>query len=280
MLPRWGKSLLLVAHLVVVGSWVGATALVAWFLADGRPDSDLAAFRIHDLAIWSSLAVLGTSVAFSLFTPWGFFGHRWLTAKWLALAALSLVAIFVRAPAVSALAAAADVGTPAEHWRAQAMGASAAELVALVLIVALSVFKPWGKIAWRRAVPRRVLVPAVLAATVLAAGLSIAQSTVLSRFRATLIPAVPIPGTAGPLTCTGEARLGVAATATVRVEAGRVIAVDAHATPATHYAGLAEGVAAKVVREQRVDVDAVTGATTTSRVLQLAVADALQRCPR
>lgn len=280
MLPRWGKSLLLVVHLVVVGSWIGATALVLWFLMDGRPASDLAAFRIHDVAIWSSLAVLATSVAFSLFTPWGFFAHRWLTLKWLALAALSLLAIFVRAPALSALAAAAALGADGAEGRAQAQLSSAAELLALVLVVALSVFKPWGKTTLRWAPPRKVLVPGVLVAAAAVAVLSVAQAIVLYRYRATPIPAVPIPQLAGPSTCKGSARLGVDAEATVRVEGGRLSAVEAHARPSSHYGRLAEGVGTSMVREQRVDVDAITGATTTSRVLQLAVADALARCPR
>ena len=278
MLPRWGKSLLLSLHIVLTGAWLGATALVLWLLADARQASDLAAFRIHDVAIWSSLAVLGTSVCFAIFTPWGFFKHRWLLLKWLGLVALSLIAVFVRTPALNALAAAVDVGEDAGGWRAQALGSATIELVALVLLVVLSVFKPWGKTSLSWSPPRVALVPAALALVVVVMGLSIAQSLVLVGYRATEVPPVPVP--AGTASFEGSARLGVGARATVRIEGGRIVDVQARAVPDSHYARLAQGVARKMVREQRVDVDAVTGATTTSRALQLAAADALRRCAR
>lgn len=278
MLPRWGKSILLSVHLVVVGAWIGATALVLWMLADATAAADLAAFRIHDVAIWSSLAVLGTSVCFALFTPWGFFKHRWLVTKWIGLVALSLLAILVRAPALAALAAAADVADSAAPSRTTALASAAVELTILVLLVVLSVFKPWGKtrLTWEPA--RKVLVPATLAIVVVIGGLSVAQSVLLARYRATAIPPVAFPIRSGAVVCEGQARLGVDGQATLRFEDGHLVDVQASAEYDTHYARLAQGVGRKMVREQRVDVDAVTGATTTSRVLQLAAVDALKRC--
>ena len=41
------------------------------------------------------------------------------------------------------------------------------------------------------------------------------------------------------------------------------------------YARLAEGITHKIIREQKVNIDAVTGATTTSKILMKAVETAI-----
>lgn len=276
MLPRWGRLALLSLHIMLTGAWLGASALIAWLLLDATPATDLAAFLVQDVAIWSSLAVLGTSVCFALFTPWAFFRHRWLIVKWLGLVVLSLLAMFVRTPAVNALAAAADLAQDGGPWRLQALASSAFEVGALASLVALSVVKPWGKTQLPWSPPRKVIVPAVVTVVLLVAGLSIAQAAVLAGYRATAITAAVLP--AGSVTCEGRARLGVEAEARLRIDGGRLVEASTTARPETHYTRLARGVGDKMLREQRIDVDAVTGATTTSRALQLAAIDALRRC--
>ncbi len=63
----------------------------------------------------------------------------------------------------------------------------------------------------------------------------------------------------------------------VRVEtrAGKIDSVSILDNRDTPHAKKAEGVVARVLAEQRVDVDAVSGATTTSKALLQAIASAL-----
>jgi uncharacterized protein with FMN-binding domain len=62
-----------------------------------------------------------------------------------------------------------------------------------------------------------------------------------------------------------------------RVAHGRLVDVVVTEGPTGHYAMLARGVGAKMVNVQRVDVDGVSGATTTSRAIQKAVELALTK---
>jgi len=61
----------------------------------------------------------------------------------------------------------------------------------------------------------------------------------------------------------------------VHVDNGRIVAIDILKNRATNHAIMAEGVVSRVLSEQKTDVDAVTGATTTSKALLKAIENAL-----
>lgn len=61
----------------------------------------------------------------------------------------------------------------------------------------------------------------------------------------------------------------------VHVDNGQILAIDILKNRSTKHARLAEGVVTRVLSEQRTDVDAVAGATTTSKALLKAIENAL-----
>lgn len=268
------RKAILVVHLLVNAGWLGALLCMGALVLIARPFADRAAFVLNDVAVWTSLLVLATSLCFANFTPWGFLRFKWVTLKWIALALLSLEGVFLRTPALNALAAHADVHSTAGP-RAGAIAWVAAECAALALVFLLSVAKPWGRIA-RVLEPSPVLKVAIGVVALVLAAFASAQSAYLSHLRATAIAAVDLPRVADG-EHTGEAIVGVRVAVRARVAHGRLVDVVVTDGPTGHYAMLARGVSAKMVRAQRIDVDGVSGATTTSRAIQKAVEVALTK---
>src|SRR5262249_11745768 len=140
--------LVLVAHLAVFAGWLGGVLAMLALVLAGSARAVLAAFLVNDLVVWSSLAVLVTSTAFALWTPWGFFRFRFVIVKWCALVALALLGVFWRTPAINTLAANADV-TGEVGARGGAIALLAIEAIVLVAVAALSVWRPWGRTTLR-----------------------------------------------------------------------------------------------------------------------------------
>lgn len=284
MLPRLWRLLLLTLHITLNAVWLGALTGELILLARHDASATQAAFEVHDvLVVFASLAVTVTGSVFSLFTPWGFFRFPWVTTKWAVLAVLALVTVLLHTPALNTAAAWADVLGPAfiddaaarDAWQSSALW-GLLELVLLVGIIALSVVKPWGRrghdegpLPWRwRA--------ALAACVVVGVGFAVIQSAALASLRRAPIPLVDVASARD-----GTWR-GVAEGAPFRCEVdvtvagGRLAALAAVDCLSGTYPELARLVERKVVARQSIDVDGVTGATTTSRTLLRAAGAALR----
>jgi hypothetical protein len=95
------------------------------------------------------LGAVATSFIYALFTPWGFFRHRWIVVKWIILAAVLAVMIFGLAPTIIEIAAITDGGMlPAslvDEYRAAVRLGVLYCGIEVTLMIALSVasyFKP------------------------------------------------------------------------------------------------------------------------------------------
>jgi uncharacterized protein with FMN-binding domain len=191
------------------------------------------------------------------------------------------------APHVSAISAlsdamsgeVADQATYAAHAQA-VMLASGLQAVVLVGIVAVSVFKPWGPRPalrhWPRAVPLGIAALIVLA---LAGNLWV-QNVQLEGYRRLPVAEVDV-GVLRDGSYEGQdVQTGFVYRVRVRVAGGRIERVELLSTRDGDYARLAALAVDRLAGRARNDVDAVSGATTTSKALLRAVADALQRAPR
>jgi uncharacterized protein with FMN-binding domain len=138
----------------------------------------------------------------------------------------------------------------------------------------VSTFKPWGRFSRRFDVDPKKLRIAVAALATLGIAFGVFNYATLRSQRN-----MPIPrATAEALddgTYPGVAACDFDYAVSVRVERGAIAAIDVVNTRDSHYARFAEGVLTRTVDAQRTDVDAITGATTTSRCLSSAVANAL-----
>jgi hypothetical protein len=148
------------AHVLSSVGWVGA---VAGFLAlavtgISSPDSPSVrgVYLAMDLTTWYvivplAFASLGTGIISSVGTPWGLFRHYWVVIK-LLVTVFSTIILMIHMRPIEALASAATRGNLDSTLRSpqeMMVTASAVAVVALIVLTALSVFKPRGVIASR-----------------------------------------------------------------------------------------------------------------------------------
>ena len=292
MLPKSLRLALVSLHVALTAIWIGgASAVLALHATKRGVDAgvDRAAFLLHDgLVTWTSYAVIATAIAMSSFTPWGFFRFWWVSLKWLVLVALGALLAGWSTLAINRVAALSDVAL-ATHGVADgyAEATSAAivsqslTLALLLATVAVSVVKPWGRTPWghREDRHRKLRGGLVVAMSAAGAGGAWWQMSQLARMRAAPVAAIS-PRELGDGVYRGTFQaLGRSFVVDVEVERGALRAVRAPRQPTGSYLEMARGVVDKMVAAQRVDVDAVTGATTSSRGYQHAAACALRGGP-
>ena len=296
MLSPPARRGLLAIHITLACIWIGAL-MVTLLLIGARPGEPVAAWHVgvdravllvHDtLIVNASYGFILTGLIFSLFTHWGAFRFWWLALKWGLLSVLGLLLPLWVGPHVSGMAALSDAMSGAvagsvayEAHRESVLLATSLQLVVLIGIVTLSVFKPWGPSKLKRRWPRAV---SLCMATAVVAGLAAQlwqQEVRLEKFRRMPVAILDVSnlqdGRYNGRDIQGDFTFRVRVT----VADGRVAAVDVLANRNTYYAGLATLAADKLVGRSQNDVDAISGATTTSKALLRAVSDALQNAPR
>jgi uncharacterized membrane protein len=153
---RWLKAF----HLVAVSCWVGGAIALAllYFLKSGVDDGGVLYGinqSIHHvdtyvIVVPGAFGCLITGLAYSCFSRWGFFRHRWITCKWIITIAAILFGTFFLGPwektmmELSGSLGISALGDPAYHHN-QRMHAvfGAVQTLVLIATVFVSVFKPW-----------------------------------------------------------------------------------------------------------------------------------------
>jgi uncharacterized protein with FMN-binding domain len=295
-LGKGARRLLLVLHITLACVWLGALAVTLLLVgvqqvhpvAAWRAGLDRALLLVHDtLIVNASYGFIVTGLMFSLFTGWGAFRLWWVALKWVLLAGLGLALPLWVAPHVSAMSALSQAmsgevaGQAAYTGHAQAvMLASGVQMVVLVGIVAVSVFKPWGARQAFRHWPRAVALGTAALIVLALAGNLWLQNVQLEGYRRLPVAAVDV-GLLRDGSYEGQdAQAGFVYRVRVSVADGRIARVELLSTRDSDYARLASLGIDRLAGRDRNDVDAVSGATTTSKALLRAVADALQRAPR
>ena len=116
-LPPKALKILRSLHLICVGLVMGAAAgvLASLRLMYTRGDNldhltaDMfQATLVNGLFLWALYGLLATSIAFSLFSSWGFSRHTWIVLKWVGLALMVFFSLNGLIPAVDGMAALSD----------------------------------------------------------------------------------------------------------------------------------------------------------------------------
>ncbi|HEX5686013.1 MAG TPA: FMN-binding protein [Ideonella sp.] len=295
-LGKRARRILLALHITLTCVWLGALAVTmllvgaqqAHPVAAWRPGLDRAVLLVHDtLIVNASYGFILTGLLFSLFTTWGAFRLWWVSLKWILLAGLGLALPLWVAPHVSAMSALSDAmsgevsGQAAYAAHAQAvMLASALQAAVLVGIVAISVFKPWGPRPALRQWPRAVALGIAALVVVAVGGNLWVQNVQLEGYRQPPVTAVDVGALRDGSYEGQDTQAGFVYRVRVRVAAGRIERVEVLSTRDSDYARLAALSIDKLAGRAHNDVDAISGATTTSKALLRAVSDALQHAPR
>jgi hypothetical protein len=159
--PRLRKFAL-TAHVTFSVGWLGAVLAYLPLTITGLTSDDTWTVRSAYLAMESigwfvivplCFGALLSGIVQSLGTEWGLFRHYWILAK-LALTLVATTILLLHLPAVSRMAATVATWTlpimDAPAVRGQFVVHAAGGLVVLLLITALSIFKPWGRTRWGR----------------------------------------------------------------------------------------------------------------------------------
>jgi len=297
-LPPKALKILTGLHLICLGLVMGAAAglLVSLRLMYTRGDNldhltaDLfQATLVNGLFMWALYGLLATSIAFSLFSSWGFSRHTWMVLKWVGLALMVLCSANWMVPAVDGMAALSDglYSIPDAGERYSSLFRQAATMASIVIgigvtQVGLSVFKPFGQL--QKSQPsRRTTIIIRLVILLLAAGAvaaSIMESAQLRSFQQMQISHVE-PAFIRDGVYRGAANDGsFTYEVDVTVKGKTIVAVTAVSNRTSPYARYAEGVFSRVLNNQSPAVDAITRATMSSKTLLKAVENALSGAAR
>lgn len=156
------RKLALAAHIIFSVGWLGAVIAYLRLAVIGLGSTDAGMVRAAYFAMeqigWFvivplCLGSLLTGLIQSLGTEWGLFRYYWVIAK-LGLTLVSSVILLLHMPAVSRMAAlASEMTLPVVApgmLRTQLVVHAAGGLIVLIVITAISVFKPWGRTGFGR----------------------------------------------------------------------------------------------------------------------------------
>lgn len=162
-----GRKAALTVHLLFVALWFGAAIamvlLIALRPAKLQSDSELVAYCVCVTWIddWIIIGAAGGSLLSGLFlswkTPWGFFKWYWVSIKLVATVAMVAFGATCLGPwinqahqlaAAKGLSALQDVNFQVANRRVLIWGVL--QILLLALLIGISIFKPWGRIAARR----------------------------------------------------------------------------------------------------------------------------------
>jgi len=262
MLSIRGKKILLSLHIILVSLWLGGLGLVlflqifkhAQFSAVHYRIIDRLIFEIFDVIIMNISALVALSgLLFSLFTAWGFFKFRWIVFKWLAVIIVALFLMFWSAPAINGMAALSDIYENAAPGQAeylsfegQVVWYSLLQLIALIVVVSVSVFKPWGTRKQKFRLKRRsVLISGSLIGMILILSM-LMQYLQLQQYRTMPVKPIDLTGLNDGI-YQGKADYGFDYQVEVEIRNQQIIEIKVLNNRDSFYARLAEGIMKKIV---------------------------------
>lgn len=154
------RKLALTTHITFSVGWFGSVAVFLALAIAGLTSQDVQVVRATYIAMGLStwfviipacFGALLTGLVQALGTPWGLFKHYWIVVKLILTILCTLVLILHMQP-ISYLAEVASA-TPLSNMdfrdlRIQLIADAGAALLVLLIIITISIYKPWGKIQY------------------------------------------------------------------------------------------------------------------------------------
>lgn len=278
------KVLHLLAVSLITGLSIAITAILISQTGSSSVNRDMVIVILFNKGIAPGFyLVMVTSALYSMFTHWGFVKYRWIISKWILLWSLFALTWFWGGPSLNGMAALSDGGLDTVFrqniYRSKELNSLIYLLFldsALFILFLLSVFKPFGKRAYKEKPIKKTAAYIVGGVFIISAFLGFAADNQHSGFRNSNVETLDIKSLPDGI-YKGEKEYGSwNYKVHVTVRGGRITAIEAIDNRDSPYAFYAEGVFFKIMKEQRLDVDAISGATTTSIAFQEAVLNALK----
>lgn len=154
-----GIKVLKTIHLLLVMMWVtGVLAMATLYLLKPKSGDEL--YMVLNIILFidwvfvipGAILTVVVGVIYGFFTNWGFFKYRWITVKWIVAILIILAGTFYYSPLLEQSLEIADQTRDAalDHPiiatnTIQTLISSSIQGLALIILVVISVFKPWKK---------------------------------------------------------------------------------------------------------------------------------------
>lgn len=244
---------------------------------------DLSIVKIFTWEVnYAFFALILTSFIFGLFTEWRFIKHRWIVFKWIVVLVMFAVTWFGLGPAINGMTSISDAGlnnsilsSGYSNFQQKAFIFTLIELVSVLIIFLISVFKPWGINNVKRNIKQKTVIMILLPIIVITSVFATVHFMALSKIRNTPIKNVNLTKISDK-TYKGKAKAGnYTYIVEVKIKNHKIINIEGSCNRKSPYVTYAKGVFTKIIKQQKIDVDSVTGATTTSKAFMEAVENAL-----
>jgi uncharacterized protein with FMN-binding domain len=289
MLSNSSKKILLSFHILLVSIWLGSlTSILLLQICKHSLNAvhffvvDRLIFILFDSIVMNiSIAVAITGLLFSMFTNWGFFKFYWIMTKWLTILFLAGIIMFVASPSINGMASLSDVFrqecvSQPEYlkfeWRTILY--TSLQLLLIVVVIFLSVFKPWGARKPKFKVNRKIIILSGLIIGIILTVSSVMQYSQLVHYRNLPVNDINLSNIDDGVYI-GKVNYSFEYEVKVHIKNCMIENIEIIKNRNSFYARMAEGIKHKILREQKINIDAVTGATTTSKILMKAVETAV-----
>jgi len=292
MLSNSWRKTLKALHLIFAGINLGGMLCIAGLFAikTYRPGlfsdiaTDFSIYFINNYIIFFTvIGNLMTSLIFALFTHWGFFKATWLTVKWVLFVLLAVVFLVWFIPTVNEMTSLTSSGLSRtvtggdyDSLTQKGLWLSVTIFAIFGLIFFISSLKPWPKRksdVFQNLVKVRWVVIVIL---ILFAAFGIFNAFQLSKLRNMEIEEIDLAQIEDGLYEGQFDGGGGIYKVKVKIENHSIVTIEHETTRTSKWARFADPTILKIIEKQSPDVDAITGATTTSKCIMKAVENALQ----
>lgn len=257
----------------------GLTTLNAPFLMD------YAIYQVFNIIIiYSFIALVFTTVIFGTLTKWGFFKHYWIILKWMGLVILYVLVWLGWGESINGMVALSDGGLiiPGSiiDYQLQTDHGYFFTIIAFILILLvyfISILKPWGIRKPTNRMKRKYVILISIIVFLFLFLIQIGNSLILKQYRNMPVHDQEISKIKDGI-YPGEMELGgFLYKVEVFIQHQKINDIKLIQNRKNAYARFAEGVIPRIIKKQTANVNAITGATTTSKALMKAVENALSK---
>lgn len=283
------KKVLKIIHIILAACVFGSLSAILsiliikqnYNLGDTPFAADLSMVKIFSsVTTYGFFGLLITAAVYGLFTEWGFVNFKWIIAKIVTVLVMTVVTVVLLGPSINGMASISDAGLNTTSMSAEylsfgkkAIAYASIDLLLLVFTYSVSVAKPWGRtgLKLKQKTAVIVLLPIILIGLAFGAFNNIKQINI----RKMPIGSIDLSSVSDGVH-NGAAKVGgFVYKVKVEVKDHKITNIEAYDNRKSPYVTYAEGVFSKIIKNQKADVDAVTGATTTSKAFMKAVENAV-----
>lgn len=238
-------------------------------------------FILDKIVAYAFLMVILSGIILSLFSHWGFLKNHWLIIKHILTVILLTHVIFWLIPSINSLAAYSESGIlSSDNYRNLknlTIFNSTISLILFFTVLLLSVIKPFGKRKIRKKYNRKRVIYAVASVSLILSFLLGFSSVRLYSLRQTEINKISFKefrnGSYEGSHHNGNAEF----TAKFEIENGQIKDIRLTTSYSNFYTKLAQLIKYNVQKHNRIDIDVISGATTTSKMFLKSIENAITK---